>query len=283
MTSELDQSLAGCGLVSRDRLTADLVSLGLRRGQDLLVHCSLRKVGRIEGGAATLLDALLDAAGPNTTLVVPAQTVHNSLTSRAFLAAVAGLDAEGRARLIAGMPGFDPATTPSAGMGAFAEYVRTRPGAHRSSHPQTSFAAVGPRARACMSGHDLECHLGERSPLGWLYAADAGILLLGVDYAVCTAFHLAEYRVPGPPRLRRYRCFTAERGTRAEHEFTDHDLDDSDFGLLGAGLESAAELDPAVSIHRGPVGSATCRLVSLRVAVDYALRWLEIHRERGIS
>ena len=110
-------------------------------------------------------------------------------------------------------------------MGAFAEYLRTRPSASRSSHPQVSFAAIGPRARACTSVHDLDCHLGDRSPLGWLYAADAAILLLGVGYSACTAFHLAEYRLPGERPQRRYQCFTAEGGKRVEHEFTDIDLD----------------------------------------------------------
>ncbi len=265
------------GLVGRDRVVADLRSLGLQRGQDLLIHCSLRRLGGIDGGAATLLDALLDVAGPEATLVVPAQTTLNSLTSSAFLTATAGLDAEERARFVAAMPGFDPANTPSTGMGAFAEYVRTRSSAFRSGHPQVSFAAIGPGARACTSVHDLDCHLGDRSPLGWLYDAGATIVLLGVGYSVCTAFHLAEYRLPGVPR-RSYRCFTAEGRTRVEHEFTDIDLDDSDFELLGSELESAATQDRMSGLRKGQVGSAICRLMPLRMAVDFARSWLEVHR-----
>jgi aminoglycoside 3-N-acetyltransferase len=273
MTGELTLRSVRRGLVNRDRLAADLQSLGLRRGQDLLVHCSLRRIGQIDGGAATLLDAIRDVGGPEATVVVPTQTTLNSLTSSAFLAATAGLDAEGRARFVAAMPGFDPASTPSAGMGAFAEYVRTHPAARRSPHPQASFAAIGPGARACSAVHDLECHFGERSPLAWLYAADAAILLLGVGYAVCTAFHLAEYRLPGPPPRRLYHCFTLDRGKRVAHEFADVDLDDGDFAVLGA------ELDSTPVPRRGQVGSATCRLVPLRAAVDFARTWLEIHRE----
>ena len=268
------------GLVDRDRLIADLRSLGLRRGQDLLIHCSLRQVGRVDGGAATLLTAIMEVAGPEATLVVPTQTTLNSLTSRAFRSATAGLDAEERARFIAAMPGFDPASTPSTGMGAFAEYVRTRPSAVRSSHPHTSFAALGPRAGACTSVHDLACLLGERSPLGWLYDADAAIVLLGVGYSACTAFHLAEYRLPAAPPRRRYHCFTARGQTRAEHEFTDIELDDSDFGLLGSEMDSAADLGAVPGPRRGQVGSAACRLVALRTAVDFACSWLSVHRGR---
>jgi aminoglycoside 3-N-acetyltransferase len=271
------------GPVDRDQLAADLRLLGLRQGQDLLVHCSLRQIGRIDGGAAALLDAMLDVAGPEVTLVVPTQTTLNSLTSSAFRAATAGLDAEERARFVAAMPGFDPASTPSTGMGAFAEYVRTRPSACRSSHPQVSFAAIGPRAHACTSVHDLDCHLGDRSPLGWLYTANAAILLLGVGYSACTAFHLAEYRLSGVPPQRLYHCFTAARETRVEREFTALDLDDSNFDLLGADLESAFGLDTTAIVRRGHVGSAACRLVPLRVAVDFARVWLEIHRGRATS
>lgn len=263
--------------VSRDLLAADLRRLGLRRGQDLLIHCSLRQIGPLEGGATTLLDALLDVAGPEATFVVPSQTTLNSLTSRDFHAAVAGLDEDERARFVAVMPGFDPAQTPSHGMGAFAEYLRTRPSAVRSSHPQASFAALGPQARACTSVHDLDCHLGDRSPLGWLYAADAAVLLLGVEYTACTAFHLAEYRLPQTPPVQVYHCFTAKEGRRIEHEFTAAALDDCDFAQLGTALEV---ITPA-ALRQGRVGSGIGRMVPLRAAVDFGVSWLTIHRRRS--
>ena len=206
--------------------------------------------------------------------MVPAQTTLNSLTSRDFHAAVAGLDEDERARYVADMPGFDPARTPSHGMGAFAEYLRTRPSAVRSRHPQASFAALGPQARACTSVHDLDCHLGDRSPLGWLYAADAAVLLLGVGYTACTAFHLAEYRLPWMPPVQVYHCFTAGEGGRVKREFTAPALDDSDFARLGAALEAVS---PGC-LRQGRVGSGTGRVVPLRAAVDFGVSWLTIHR-----
>lgn len=281
MTSSLVPRLATSALIRRDQLAAELRSLGLRPGQDLLIHCSLRQVGHIEGGAAALLDALRAVSGSAATLVVPTQTTRNSLTSDFFLSATVGLNEEERARYIAAMPGFNPATSPSTGMGVFAEYLRTRPAACRSSHPQVSFAAIGPGASACVAVHDLDCHLGDRSPLGWLYAADAAILLLGVGYSACTAFHLAEYRLPGTPR-KSYQCFTAEGGTRVKHDFTDLDLDASDFGLLGAALESPVGVDTS-AVHQGKIGGAVCRLVPLRAAVDFACSWLPVHRHQVVQ
>jgi aminoglycoside 3-N-acetyltransferase len=269
---------AAGGPASREQLAADLRSLGLRPGQDLLIHCSLRRVGQVDGGAATLLAAIQDVAGPAATLVVPAQTAGNSLTSRAFRAATAGLDPDGYARYVAAMPGFDPASTPSAGMGAFAEHVRTRPRARRSAHPQSSFAALGPSAAAAMAVHDLDCHLGERSPLRWLYDAGAAILLIGVGYSACTAFHLAEYRLSGVLPTQEYHCFSVSGQTRAAHQFTDICLDDSDFALIGIALDAVTWPDSGAAVRRGHVGMAACTLLPMSAAVDFARSWMESHR-----
>jgi aminoglycoside 3-N-acetyltransferase len=248
-------------------LVRDLLDLGVCPGQDLLVHCSMRRVGQVRDGAAAVLRAVRVAAGPDATLVVPAQTAGNSLSSRAFATATAGLDAAELEQYIAQMPGFDPVLTPSAGMGVLAELVRTTPGAVRSAHPQSSFAALGPRAAQAMAGHELTCHLGDQSPLGWLYRAGAAILLLGAPYSACTAFHLAEYRLPWEPSYCRYVCFTSADGARRQHDFTDIELDDGDFGVLGS------QIDSEPFVRRGTVRSAESRLLPFRSAVDFALSW----------
>jgi aminoglycoside 3-N-acetyltransferase len=256
--------------VDLGRLTADLRSLGLLRGQDLLVHCSLSAIGWVDGGPATLLQAIADVAGPAATIVVSAQTPWTSRTSQAFRSATAGRDQDGIDRYAAELPVFDPESTPSHGMGTFAEHLRTRPEARRSAHPQTSFAALGPGAAAIASGHDPECHLGEHSPLRWLYDADAAVLLLGVGYAVCSAFHLAEYRVNGGAHV---------RGS---------DLDDSDFARLGAALDAEwliesgrLDEDPPAGPRCGQVGMARSRWVPVRTAVDFAVNWMAKHRTGG--
>lgn len=277
MSGDREPGRPGRGAFGHEQLVAGLRALGLREGQALLIHCSLRSIGPVDAGPATLLGAIREVAGRRATLVVPTQTTLNSLTSRAFLTATAGLDELALARFVAAMPGFDPGRTPSTGMGAFAEYLRTRPAARRSAHPQTSFAAIGPAAEVCTAGHDLDCHLGDRSPLGWLYRNDAAILLLGVGYSACTAFHLAEYGLPGNRPVKTYRCFSAGPGPggREETAFTDIALDDSDFERLGAAAEQAA-----LTIGHGRVGAGTSRLLPLRATVDFAGSWFLAHREQ---
>ncbi|MGW7368716.1 aminoglycoside N(3)-acetyltransferase [Streptomyces sp. NPDC054841] len=250
----------------RDRLVRQLARLGLREGSTVLVHAGLGGTGL---DARTLRDALLTALGENGTLVVPAFTPENSETSAAHLRRVAGMTPTQAAAFRATMPAFDPATTPCPGMGRLAESVRTTRGAVRSAHPQTSFAALGRRAHELLSRHPLHSHLGPESPLGALYRAGADVLMINVGFAVCTAFHLAEYR-PGAPR-RRYRCVV--RGTDGPEwtEYEDVSLDDSDFEAVGAAFAWNVE-------QKGQLGRTVARLFSIKNAVDHAVVWMSEKR-----
>lgn len=253
----------------RESLTADLRGLGLAAGDVVLVHCSLRSIGPVEGGAATLAAAVRAAIGPDGTVVVPAQTPDNSVSSDAYRAATAGMSDEQRRAYEDRMPGFEAGTTPSYGVGAFAEYIRRHPEAVRSGHPQTSFSAWGPQAAKLMAVHDLDCHLGERSPLAALERAGAWILLLGVGYESCTALHLAEYRLRRPPPVRAYRCYELRHGRRIRLDFSAPHLDAAPFGRLGA------DLDGRPFIRRGTVGRAAARLLPVRAMVRFAVGWLD--------
>ena len=257
----------------RSALAADLRALGLPAGATVLVHCALSRVRPVPGGPATLLAALRDALGDDGTVVVPTQTAGNSVTSPAFRAATVGLTPARAAAVEAAIEPFDPARSPAQGMGAFAEHVRRQADARRSAHPQTSFAALGPTAATLTARHDLDCHLGDRSPLGALYAADALVLLLGVDWSVCTAFHLAEYRCRRPAPRRAYRCYVRDpAGGRVRRDFQAPHLDDSDFPLIGAAVVAHG------SVRSGPVGSAESHCVRLRHAVDVARGWMDEYR-----
>jgi aminoglycoside 3-N-acetyltransferase len=249
-------------------LAGDLRRLGVRPGETLLVHSSLRSLGRVTGGAPAVVRALLAALGPAGTVVVPTQTADNRDPSRWHDPPPESWWAEIRNHVVA----FDPVSTPSRRMGAVAECVRTWPGAVRSAHPQTSFAAVGPRAAALLAGHHLEAQLGEASPLARLAEAGARILLLGVGFDRCTAFHLAEHRLPDPP-VRPDACAVITPRGRAWLSFAAVELDASDFRLLGGDLEAETDL---VSTAR--IGRAEARLVGLSDAVDYAEKWLIAHR-----
>ncbi|WDF42805.1 AAC(3) family N-acetyltransferase [Streptomyces sp. T12] len=254
----------------------DLGALGVRAGATVLAHASLRRVG---AAADAVLGALLHALGPDGTLVVPAFTAGNSDTSPEYRARTRNMTSRQLTAYREEMPPFDLRHTPSQGMGGLAEAVRRRPDAVRSSHPQTSFAAVGASAAGLMADHDEECHLGESSPLARLYTADVRVLLIGVGYEVCSAFHLAEYRIADPPR-REYRCVVLRDGRRHWMSYKDVDLDDSDFGALGAAYERHDAALCAPAVRHGQLGAARVRSLPLRAAVDFAGGWLAGKRPR---
>ncbi|MFF2143092.1 aminoglycoside N(3)-acetyltransferase [Kitasatospora sp. NPDC058190] len=239
--------------------------LGVRPGMVLHVQASLRALGPVEGGAGGVVDALLEVLGEEGTLVAYTATPENSSTSRIYQAAVAGLSPAEVDAYRARMPRFDPTTTPaSPTMGALSEAVRSRPGALRSAHPQTSWAAVGPLAGEITGHHPLTSHLGPDSPLGRLYDLDARVLMLGVEMARFTPFHLADLRQPGV-RVREYRCVAPDGWI----SFEAPDLDDLHFGDLGTRVLAAA-----TGVTTARIGTADCRLVPVREAVDLADRFL---------
>ncbi|MBE1486967.1 aminoglycoside N(3)-acetyltransferase [Plantactinospora soyae] len=256
---------------TRSSLVRDFRALGVRPGTTLLLHASLRSLGWVCGGAPTVVRALLDVLGAAGTLVVPAFTRENRDPSRwshvrvpeAWWPAI-------RAEL----PAFDPAVTPCRELGLIAETVRTWPNAFRSSHPQTSFAAVGFRARELTARHPITSEIGPDSPLGAIEAAGGETLLLGVGYDRCTAFHLAEYRLPGLGR-RPNRCVVLTPEGRRWTTYQAAALDDRDFVELGR----AFELTSANAVRIGNVGAGTARLLPITSAVTFATTWLPRHRQ----
>lgn len=274
-------------------MARDLRELGLAPGRTLLVSASLASIGWVEGGAGSVVAALREALGPSGSLVVPTGTADNSDTSREHLARIAGMDEAEIEKFRAEMRPFDRSATPSTGMGRISEAVRANPEAIRSHHPQTSFAALGPMAAWLMGEHALTCHLGGDSPLGKMYLMDrdelvydpaeafpvrkiyqagAWVLLLGVDFTACTAFHLAEYLYTAHPPLRKYRCVIDDGSGGQWAEYEDVVLDDSEFEIIGKEFDSS-EI-PLV----GKVGDADCRLMPLCETVNFAAGWLRANR-----
>ena len=257
-------------LQTRDSLAADLRILGLRAGDIVLCHTSLRSLGWVCGGPVAVVQALLDVLGPDGTLVVPTQTGENSDPAKWQFPPVPEVWWE---QIRANMPPYDPAVTPSRGMGVVPETVRTWPGAHRSSHPQVSFAAIGAQAEDLLAGHRLDDRFGPRSPIGAMNDAGARILLLGAGYLSCTAFHMSECGVPGIATETESCAIITDQG-RQWVTFTDTVADEEDFGELGAALELAR---PDV-VRRGRVGDADCRLIEMPAAVEFGTAWLTANR-----
>ncbi|MFI6545934.1 aminoglycoside N(3)-acetyltransferase [Streptomyces prunicolor] len=252
-------------LVTRDTVAAQLRELGVHPGETLLAHTSLSSLGWVCGGGVAVVQGVLEALGPDGTLVVPTQSADLSDPAHWGNPPV---PREWWDTIRTSMPSYDPLVTPSLGVGVVPETVRTWPGALRSAHPQTSFAAIGPRAAEILAGHATDCRLGERSPLARLEGLHARVLLLGAGYDTCTSFHLAEYRIASP---------LVEIGRPGPHGWetvTEVSISSDRFDELGHDFERDR------SVVRGKVGAADVRLFPVADAVAYAERWLPLHRPR---
>jgi len=159
-------------LITRQRLVGDLRRLGLRPGMDVMVHSSLSRMGPVDGGADTVIDAIIEAISPGGTLLAPS---FNHLHARVF----------------------NPLTTATTN-GAIPQALWQRREAVRSMHPTHAVAAIGPRAGWYTAGHLERGIWDQDSPIGRLVHNGGWILLLGVTSEAATAYHVGEtsLRVP---------------------------------------------------------------------------------------
>ena len=150
-------------IISKEQLIGDFIKAGIQPGDTLLVHSAMSKIGYLENGPKTLVDALLETLGNEGNLLMP--TSPN-----------ASLQIE----YAKNNPIFDVLNTPSR-LGSVTEYFRKLPGAKRSAHPTEPVAAIGPDAEWLTEGH-----LGEltpytaNSPFSRIYNKNGKILYLGV-------------------------------------------------------------------------------------------------------
>jgi aminoglycoside 3-N-acetyltransferase len=247
----------------------DLESLGIDVGDTLIVHSSLSSIGWVNAGQASLVDALLLALGEEGTLVMPAHTPDNSDPATWKFPPI---PTDWHTIVKQTMPPFDIETTPCDSTGKVADYFRTYPGTLRSDHPRVSFCANGTNAEEIVETHDLTPMFGMDSPMGACYNLGAKVLLIGVDYESCSAFHLAEFFAKTPKKITEG-CSIYGLDGPLWQEFEDYDYDTDGFNDIGESLEALGE------VTIGNIGNATCKVFKMQNAVDFATKWLEDNRD----
>ncbi len=170
--------------VTRSDIRRGLADLGLRAGDRVAVHSSLRSFGHVDGGAMAVVDAVLDAVGERGLVMMPALADT--------------VDAHGDL-----LP-LDAATAPIT-TGAIPAAMTRHPAAHRGLHPLYSIVFAGSNAAAwarenerLMFPYGAEQQyallLGDvaRTPVRFPGSGAGHILQLGVDDRTNSTIHILE-------------------------------------------------------------------------------------------
>ena len=156
--------------------------LGL--GKSLVIaHASLKAFGTIEGGADTMLNALLDSVRGIIMPTFTYMTMLNPEVGPPKNGITYGSETDLNKMAVAYYPDMPVDTL----MGVLPEILRGHPKAKRSMHPIQSFAGI--RADAIINVQTIYNPL---APIGALADSDGWVLLLGVDHRVNTSIHYAE-------------------------------------------------------------------------------------------
>jgi aminoglycoside 3-N-acetyltransferase len=236
--------------VSAEQVSLILRQLGIQAGDGLLVHSAIQFLGRPQGGAGMYLDAILDVVGPQGTVAAPT-----------FNFAFASGEA------------YDPAETPSVGMGAFSEYVRRLPQARRTAHPMQSLAVIGAAADD-LAGRDTLSAFDPGSAFERMLELDYKLLLLGADWRAISIIHYSEQRAGVPYRY--WKDFTGPVRTTEGWQTKTYRMYSRDLDI-----DPQLTLEPIVEIleHCGQWKSeplnygriSTCRLNDFVAAADSIL------------
>ena len=159
--------------LDEQRIREALESCGTFRADVLFVHSSLSACGSIQGGPATVINALRAWISDRATLAMPTHTWSYP-------------DATGVA------PVFDYRSTPSI-VGAITDYYWRQTGVVRSQHPSHSIACSGPLAAELCTGHEYcDTPCGEGTPYRRMADGDSSVLMFGATMDSYTLFHTVE-------------------------------------------------------------------------------------------
>lgn len=257
-------------IVWKQDILSALAQLGVQEGQSVMVHTSLSSLGYVCGGAQTVIEALIQALGPQGTILMPTQSWKNLDPSTGVHWE---LSEQWWPLIREHWPAYDKRITPTNTMGAVAEMFRTWPGTLRSDHPARSVAAWGKYARQLTENHDLSNIFGDGSPIARLYDRNGYVLLLGVGYDKNTSLHLADARAdyPGKHTTVEHSAILVD-GQRVWQAYETLAVDGEDFEAIGRDFE-AAGLAKSV-----PLGKGIAKWMSQRDLVDFAVDWIQRNR-----
>ncbi len=242
--------------VDKTDIKKGLAQLGVGPGAVLLVHSSLKSFGRVIGGPATVIAALLELLGPEGTLAMP---VFSNSTNP-----------DG--------PPFDVKTSPSR-VGLITETFRRRPGVLRANQPTHSIAAFGKHAATITQNLPSLEPYDRRGSFGRLYELAARVLFMGCTMAANSTLHAIEdwaelpYLGPEPAYM------LGENGQQKQVLLQKMPVGDRDFyrkGEASAGTKVVRFLRARNAIQDVKIGASHVQEIAMRTLVDLCMGRLKV-------
>jgi aminoglycoside 3-N-acetyltransferase len=250
---------------NRRELVRALVALGVRPGDLLMTHASVRSIGPIVGGVSVLVQALLDAVGPEG-------TISAYVDFEPFYGEEDDPD---------DIPMFDKRIASAArDHGVLHEVLRTWPGAVRSDHPDAGVVGIGRLAEWLTAAHPFQYGYGAGTPFERFVQAGGRVLMLGAPLDTITLLHHAEHLADIPhKRVVRYRRLMPGSDGPEWIEFEEFDTSNPVSAVLPEDCfdRIARELLASGSGSSGLVGQAESYLFEGSELVRFGVEWLEKH------
>jgi aminoglycoside N3'-acetyltransferase len=242
----LKKTLSQCDIVD------GLKMLGLEPGMAIEVHSSLSRFGPVEGGAPTVINALIEAVGEQGAIVMTADLISPLLP----------LTEEDKARgIYAKVRLLDENADCKSGMGVIADTFRKRPN-----------TCLGKGVhRVCAWGRDAELH---SQGFKYLLSIDGWALLIGVDINRCSSMHIAEETVKLPREIYAHfelpeaiqqeldRAYPDSEGWYVQYNGPHAPVADDAWGKV------VLEAERRGLIRRGQIGQAECMLFKVKSVVN---------------
>jgi aminoglycoside 3-N-acetyltransferase len=239
-------------ILSQDDIVDGLKRLGLEQGMEVEVHSSLSSLGFVDGGASTVIKALMQVVGEQGALVMPADLISPLLP----------LTEEDKASgIYAKVRLLDENADCKSGMGIIADTFRKWPN-----------TCLGKGVhRVCAWGRNAELH---SQGFKYLLSIDGWALLIGVDIHRCSSMHIAEEKVKLPKEIVEH--FRLPEAIQQELERT-YPVTDGWYvqynGPYAPVFEDAwekvvIEAERRGLIKRGRIGQAECMLFKAKSVVD---------------
>jgi aminoglycoside 3-N-acetyltransferase len=243
------------GRILPDELTEGFRSLGLKEGDRVMMHASLKSMGTVEGGAAMVLHRLLKILGKEGILLMPTFTsvTRHSSTHDNYTAAGCWCGGKESRHLP-----FIAELQPDKDLGEIAYRLCSWPSSRRSQHPTYSFVAVGKNSDKLVREYSAVDPL---QPLKDYIKENPAVLTVGVGLESVSAIHVAEQRLT-PSKFVKERALTITSKGQAW-------VDVTAMGCNG-GFQKLAQRIGSERLRETQIGMTSARVYSMRGLVQAA-------------